>query len=231
MDKNYNSGYSNSGYSNSGNYNSGDNNSGKYNSGRRNSGRRNSGYSNSGDYNSGNYNSGNYNSGYSNSGNYNSGSWNSGYSNSGNYNSGNYNSGSLNTSTPDRFRVFDQWISKEDFYSIVYPNFFRLELTYWITHDTATEKEKSDYKKEIETSGGFLKTLNYKESWKASWDKASEEDRSKLYKIPGYKRELFLEISGIDAGYGPQEEVVPDDDAKMIKALIDKGYIVKKESK
>ena len=194
---NYNSGDCNSGDWNSGNCNSGDCNSGDWNSGNCNSGNRNSGNRNSGDWNSGNRNSGNCNSGNRNSGNWNSGNRNSGNCNSGDWNSGNRNSGFFNTDSPP-VRIFNKEtnVPRND---IDFPSFLYFDLTVWVSHDTATEEEKETHKTEIETCGGFLKTLSYKEAFRIAWDKADKEEHKKLLKLPNWDNEIFKEISGIDA--------------------------------
>ena len=194
---NRNSGHCNSGDLNSGHFNSGDLNDGYHNSGNRNSGDFNSGYSNSGDRNSGYHNSGNRNSGNRNSGNCNSGNRNSGHCNSGNWNSGNRNSGYFNTNEPP-VRIFNAFTEvKEE--NIVFPKFLYFDLTVWVSHDTATEEEKTKHKVEIETCGGFLKTLEYKEAFRLAWDKASKEEHKKLLDLPNWNNDIFKEISGIDA--------------------------------
>jgi len=167
------------------------------NSGSRNSGDCNSGDWNSGDWNSGNCNSGNWNSGSRNSGNWNSGNCNSGDWNSGDWNSGNCNSGYFNTNTPT-VRMFngETLYHVED---IDFPSFLYFDLTVWVSHDTATKKEKREHKKEIETCGGYLKTLEYKEAFRLAWDKASKEEHKKLLALPNWDNEIFKEISGIDA--------------------------------
>ena len=177
----------NSGYCNSGDCNSGNCNSGNCNSGYCNSGNRNSGYWNSGDCNSGYCNSGNCNSGYCNSG----------YCNSGDWNSGDWNSGYFNTDSP-LVRIFnkDTDVKRED---IKFPSFLYFDLTIWVSHDTATDKEKKLYKTEIETCGGFLKTLGYKEAFRLAWDKADKEEHKQLLELPNWNNEIFKEISGIDA--------------------------------
>ena len=194
---NINSGNRNSGDWNSGNTNSGDKNSGDWNSGNINSGDRNSGSWNSGNMNSGDYNSGNWNSGNWNSGDCNSGNWNSGNRNSGNWNSGNMNSGFFNSTEPE-VRMFNKQ-TKLKAHEIKIPNFCYFDLTVWVSHDTATDEEKSEHKNEIETCGGFLKTLEYKEAWRLAWDKASKEEHKELFKLPNWDNEVFKEITGIDA--------------------------------
>ena len=167
----------------------------------------NGGYRNSGDYNSGDYNSGNWNSGNRNSGDYNSGNWNSGNRNSGDYNSGDYNSGNCNSgnrnsgffnSNEPNIRMFNKEtnLKRKD---INIPYWCYFDLTIWVSHDTATEEEKEEHKTEIETCGGFLKTLEYKEAWRLAWDKASKEEHEQLLKLPNWDNEVFKEITGIDA--------------------------------
>ena len=167
------------------------------NSGNCNSGNRNSGNRNSGNRNSGNWNSGNCNSGNCNSGNRNSGDWNSGDWNSGDYNSGNYNSGFFNSNEPN-IRMFNKGtnLKRRD---INIPSWCYFDLTVWVSHDTATKEEKKEHREEIETSGGFLKTLEYKEAWRLAWDKVSKKEHEQLLKLPNWDNEVFKEITGIDA--------------------------------
>ena len=167
---------------NSGDWNSGDWNSGDCNSGGWNSGNRNSGDWNSGDCNSGGWNSGNRNSG----------DW-----NSGNWNSGNRNSGFFNSNEPC-VRMFNKMTKKKG-NDITIPFWCYFNLTVWVSHDTATDKEKEVHKKEMETCGGYLKTLEYKEAWKLAWDKADKEQHKELLKLPNWNNEVFKEITGIDA--------------------------------
>ena len=152
----------------------------------------NSGNWNSGDWNSGNSNSGNRNSGNCNSGNRNSGDW-----NSGNWNSGDWNSGFFNTNSP-LVRIFNKEtnISRNN---INFPSFLYFDLTVWVSHDTATDEEKEVHKIDIETCGGFIKTIPYEEAFRISWDKASKEEHEKLLKLPNWNNEIFKEITGIDA--------------------------------
>ena len=187
----------NSGNRNSGNRNSGDWNSGDWNSGNWNSGDWNSGDWNSGDCNSGNWNSGNWNSGSKNSGDWNSGNWNSGDCNSGNWNSGNRNSGFFNSDEPC-VRMFNKMTNYKG-KDIKIPSWCYFDLTVWVSHDTASEEEKTEHKAEIEICGGFLKTINYKDAWRIAWNKASIEERKKLFDLPNWDNQVFKEITGIDA--------------------------------
>lgn len=118
--------------------------------------------------------------------------------NSGDQNSGDQNSGVFNTNEPRKVRVFNKYITREEYNSIKFPSFLYFDLTVWIYHDTATPEEKEKFKKQIETCGGFLKTLTYKEAFKLSWNKADKTERMLIKKIPGFDKELFFEISGIN---------------------------------
>ena len=162
-----------------------------------NSGNCNSGDRNSGDWNSGNCNSGDWNSGDWNSGNCNSGDWNSGNCNSGNWNSGDWNSGFFNTNEPCA-RFFNKNTKKRrcDFH---FPSWLFFDLNVWVSHDTATEKEKAEHKTEIETHGGFLKAIEYKQAWRIAWNKAGKEEHKELLKLPNWNNKIFKEITGIDA--------------------------------
>ena len=186
----------------SGNKNSGNSNSGSSNSGNNNSGNWNSGNKNSGNKNSGNWNSGNWNSGNSNSGDCNSGDWNSGNCNSGNWNSGSWNSGDCNSgffnSDKPYVRMFNKMTDKKE-EDIDIPSWCYFDLTEWVSHDTATEEEKQKHKAEIETCGGFLKPINYKDAWRHAWNRASIEERKKLFDLPNWDNQVFKEITGIDA--------------------------------
>ncbi|MFB1502011.1 hypothetical protein [Thiocapsa sp. N5-Cardenillas] len=210
MDTNGNSGDLNSGYRNSGDWNSGDRNSGHWNSGYWNSGDRNSGdrnsghwnsgywnsgYRNSGDLNSGHWNSGHWNSGDLNSGHWNSGHWNSGDRNSGHWNSGDRNSGYFNTDIPP-LRMFnrDTNVKSED---IQWPDFLMFKLTKWVESSEMTEAEKTDHPSHV-TTGGYLKTYEYKEAFRKAWDSATDEDKKKLFALPNFDAVIFKEISGID---------------------------------
>ena len=127
----------------------------------------------------------------------NSGSCNSGDCNSGSWNSGSCNSGFFNSDEPN-IRMFnkDTNLKRGD---INIPSWCYFSLTVWVSHDTATEEEKEKHKREIETCGGYLKTLDYKEAWKLAWSKASKEEHKQLLKLPNWNNKVFIEITGIDA--------------------------------
>ena len=192
-----NSGNGNTGNKNSGDWNTGDWNLGNRNSGDWNPGDCNTGNRNSGNRNTGNKNQGDWNTGYCNSGNSNTGYCNSGNRNSGDFNSGNWNSGYFNSDEPC-LRMFNKMTDCKRG-DVEIPSWCYFDLTVWVSHDTATEEEKTEHKAEIEICGGFLKTLDYKDAWRLAWNKASIEERKKLFELPNWDNEVFKEITGIDA--------------------------------
>ena len=173
-----------------------DTNSGDSNSGNWNSGNLNSGNWNSGNWNSGNWNSGDFNSGDSNSGNFNSGDFNSGDFNSGNRNLGDFNSGAFNRDCP-KMRLFEKDLDMtvEEFYD-KHNLYMNLPLNVWVdaTDMTFDEKQQSNG---WETTGGFLRTLDYKDAHRKWWAD-NPEDRDRFLNLPGFDWEIFTEITGIE---------------------------------
>lgn len=117
--------------------------------------------------------------------------------NSGYCNSGDRNSGYFNSDTPF-VRMFNKETDKK-FDEIGFPDFLYFDLNVWVSHDTATDEEKELHKEEIETCGGFLKTLDYKKAFRLAWDKADKEEHKELLTLPNWNNEIFKKISGIDA--------------------------------
>ena len=129
-------------------------------------------------------NSGDMNSGDMNSGDRNSGHWNSGYRNSGYWNSANHESGHFNTMQSKKIRVFDVVCDREEWENADKPNCLYFQLTEWVESE------------EYETTGGYLKVLDYKEAFTASMEKATKEDIAQIKALPNFNAQKFFEISG-----------------------------------
>ena len=171
----------------------------------------NTGKRNAGDYNAGNRNAGDCNTGNWNAGNRNTGNW-----NAGNWNAGNCNAGYFNSKTPSKINVFDVECDKSEWDDCDKPYFIYFSLTEWVPESEMNEKEKESHKETYRNCGGYLKKLNYKEAFKASYNRASEEDRKKIFNIPNFDADKFLEISGIDVRVDNELE-------QKKKALIEKA--------
>jgi len=140
------------------------------------------------------------NSGYSNSGDWNSGNW----------NSGNCNSGHFNTDTPKTIRVFGKETDREAYISCDKPDFLYFNLT--------------------EVIDGRLVTKEYKEAFKDSYEKATQEDRDKIFNIPNFDADMFFEISGIDVRRDNEAELKKKQIHDSIKELEAKVQELKQQA-
>jgi len=193
---------------------------------KNNTGIENSGDMNSGDMNSGDRNSGDMNSGDRNSGDWNSGDRNSGDRNSGDWNSGDWNSGAFNRDCP-KMRLFEKELDMtvEEFYR-THSLYMDLPLNVWVGKSDMTKEEKSE-NNSWETTGGFLRTLDYKDARRKWWaDNPTDHDR--FLDLPGFDWTIFTEITGIEKDtvvqpktieIGGKTYEVSDDLTKALKGL------------
>jgi hypothetical protein len=198
---------------NTGQWNTGDWNTGNWNTGDLNTGDLNTGNRNTGDWNTGNWNTGNWNTGNRNTGNRNTGDW----------NTGNRNTGYFNVKTPDQVNVFDVLTNKSDWDNFDKPNFIYFKLTEWVGESEMTQQEK-DNNDTYGNVGGYLKKRDYKEVFKESYEEATKEDRKKIFNLPNFDADKFLEISGIDVR-------VDNEQAAKKKALIAKANELLEQAK
>lgn len=59
-----------------------------------------------------------------------------------------------------------------------------------------TDKEKNDYPSH-ETTGGYIKTLPYKDAWAVWKRQCSKENWDKVLALPNFDAAIFEEITGI----------------------------------
>ena len=180
---------------NTGNYNTGD-----YNTGNRNTGYRNTGY----------YNTENRNTGYCNTGNYNTGDCNTGHYNTGNRNTGYYNTGLFMTTTPEKVPAFNAaMVDRREFLN-ARPGWMKwLPTTIWISSADMTDQEKADNPTH-ETTGGYLRELTMQEAFAQAWANDEDKDVSAVEALPGFDRDVWLEITGLDLwAEEPEVEVNP----------------------
>ena len=125
--------------------------------------------------------------------------WNTGDRNTGDWNTGDWNTGFFNTKD-GKIMLFDKPTEKTRA-ELKFPRFLYFDLTVWVSHDTATDEEKEEHKKEIECTGGFLKKLDYKEAFRRAYAKADAEEHGMLFDLPNFDPAVFEEISGVDTAY------------------------------
>ena len=208
-DNKSNTGHWNTGDCNTGNSNTGNSNTGHRNTGYSNTGNSNAGYSNTGHWNTGDRNTGGCNTGYSNTGDWNTGDCNTGdrntgYSNTGERNTGNWNTcdkevGFFNTKQHEKVRVFNEWVYRDVWDNADKPSFLYFTLTEWVYEFDMTDQEKID-NNTFHTTGGYLKSYEYKEAFQKSYNEAPQEEKDMLLKLPNFDADVFKEISGIDVG-------------------------------
>ena len=178
----------NTGSGNTGRNNSGDWNSGYWNSGDRNSGDRNSGDWNSGDWNSGDMNSGNRNSGDRNSGYWNSGDWNLSSNNSGCFNTERH---PLYFFDKPSNMTFEEWRNSYAYYLLN-----KIDFIDWVHIDDMTEEEMKEHP-EAETTKGYLKQYDLKESASKWWNELKNYEKEIIKNIPNFDAEKFYKITGV----------------------------------
>ena len=177
------------GLRNTGDYNTGDYNTGNYNTGNWNTGNRNTGDCNTGDYNTGNRNTGNCNTGDYNTGNRNTGNW----------NTGNWNTGFFNSKQQPIY-MFNQPtnMQRDDICNLAGIQIlsWNYENSWWIYSENMSAEEKAAHP-EYETTGGYLKTVDFKTACKMMWDKLSDNEKSAVMQLPNFDADVFEEITGI----------------------------------
>lgn len=62
---------------------------------------------------------------------------------------------------------------------------------------TLTGQEKKTYSSYKET-GGYIKTLFYKDAWKEGWANASQEFKDWVFELPNFDKKIFKGITGIE---------------------------------
>ena len=187
-------GLCNTGNRNTGNWNTGNRNTGNWNTGNRNTGNWNTGNWNTGDWNTGDWNTGDWNTG-----NRNTGNWNTGNRNTGNWNSTNFSTGFLNSEQQPIY-MFNQPTNMQREYICNLAGFrilnWNFENSWWIYSENMSAEEKAAHP-EHETTGGYLKTVDFKTACKMMWDSLDEEDKEAVRNLPNFDNDVFREITGI----------------------------------
>ena len=92
------------------------------------------------------------------------------------------------------------------------------------------EEKEADENEYYKTTGGYLKSYKYKEAFKNSYNKLSEEEREKqtkqLKELPNWNKDMFKQISWIDIDEEQTKEIIID--WKTIKLNIESYKELKK---
>ena len=169
-------------------------NTGDWNTGSRNTGDWNTGSRNTGDWNTGDWNTGSRNTGDWNTGSRNTGDW-----NTGDWNSTNYSTGFFNSVEQNIF-LFNKptSMSRDEIHSLkgIQILNWNFENSWWIYSVNMSDDEKKSNPK-YETTGGYLKTVDFKTACKMMWENLSENERQEVMKLPNFDSNIFYEITGI----------------------------------
>ena len=122
-----------------------------------------------------------------------------GLCNTGNWNTGNCNTGFFN-SNDGIIYAFNKPLkmSRDEFLNIkgVQLLDWNYENNWWIYSQNMTEEEKKAYP-EHETTGGYLKTIPFKDACKLMWERLTNDEKKAVIAIPNFDPKVFEEITGI----------------------------------
>ena len=89
--------------------------------------------------------------------------------------------------------LFDKPCTKEQWEESLNLPYSWFELTVWVSGGDMTEEEKKNHS-HWKVTGGYLKTIDYKEAWK----KCPKEFIDKVKKLKNFSKSKFKKISGLD---------------------------------
>jgi len=145
-----------------------------------------------------------------NTGDFNTGQRNTGHYNTGDFNTGYCNTGYCNTITPEDCLIFNKPAKRQDWLNANKPSWMFVDLTKWVYEDDMTDKEKEAYPT-YTTTGGYLKCYSdLKHAYIEAWERATEEDRQKTFKLPNFDVEVFEEIFGFNPCKGITKTITID---------------------
>lgn len=74
---------------------------------------------------------------------------------------------------------------------------WNFENSWWIYSVNMSDDEKKANPK-YETTGGYLKTVDFKTACKMMWNKLDGEERQAVMELPNFDAKVFEEITGIN---------------------------------
>ena len=122
-----------------------------------------------------------------------------GLGNTGDWNSTNYSTGFFNSVEQNIF-LFNKptSMSRDEIHSLkgIQILNWNFENSWWIYSVNMSDDEKKSNPK-YETTGGYLKTVDFKTACKMMWENLSENERQEVMKLPNFDSNIFYEITGI----------------------------------
>ena len=77
------------------------------------------------------------------------------------------------------------------------PSCLFFDLTLWVKSESMSDEEKEKHPNH-ETTGGFLRVLDYKDAFTKSVMSSTKEGRDMIRALPNFDDDIFFEISGCD---------------------------------
>ena len=115
-------------------------------------------------------------------------------------NTGNRDTGFFNTNTPKQF-IFNKEtnLEFEEIKSLKGVKILNCnyENSWWVYSENMSEYEKEKHP-EHETTGGYLKTIPFKDACRIMWDNLTQEEKEEVKKLPNFDNNIFKEITGIE---------------------------------
>lgn len=122
-----------------------------------------------------------------------------GLQNTGDWNSTNYSTGFFNSVEQNIF-LFNKptSMSRDKICSLkgIQILNWNFENSWWIYSVNMSDDEKKS-NPTYETTGGYLKTVDFKTACKMMWENLSENERQEVMKLPNFDSNIFYEITGI----------------------------------
>ena len=139
------------------------------------------------------------NTGKGNAGRNNTGDCNTGDRNTGNWNTGDRNTGFFSTITP-KVDLFEKptGMTREQVLTIPGVRIlnWHYENNWWVYSENMTDEEKAAHP-EHETTGGYLKSIPFKDACALMWANLTDDEKQKVMEIPNFDADIFYRITGI----------------------------------
>ena len=98
--------------------------------------------------------------------------------------------------TPEDCLIFNKPAKRSDWHNADKPDWIYVCLTEWVCEEDMKDSEKEAFPSYV-TTGGYLKCYtSLKHAYIEAWEKASDDDKEKTFKLPNFDIEVFKEVFG-----------------------------------
>jgi hypothetical protein len=100
--------------------------------------------------------------------------------------------------------IFNKVCSREVWKNAYKPYLLYFNVKTWVSSEEMTDEEKLAFPS-AEVCGGYVRHIDYKDAFRASYERASDEDKEAVKNLPNFDAAIFEEISGIHIETGKPE--------------------------